>query len=70
MREKEIKTEVILQYRGCETEMETIKERIKKNIQSKNIGGEITSLEIYVKPEDFTVYYVVNDTIDGRVPLF
>jgi len=67
---EKIETEIMLQYRGCEVDMETVMDRIWKNIQSKHISGEITSMDVYIKPEDSTVYYVVNNTISGRAPLF
>ena len=30
----------------------------------------IENMQIYVKPEDFTAYYVINDGVVGKVNLF
>lgn len=32
-------------------------------------GGEIKSLELYVKPEDSAVYYVINGSENGKIDL-
>ncbi|MBO5474003.1 MAG: hypothetical protein J6A08_09490 [Lachnospiraceae bacterium] len=69
----EVKTqqEVILQYREYEVNMETVTERVKAHYVAKgNAEDSIESLQIYVKPEEFTAYYVINDGFCGKVNLF
>ena len=63
--------EVILQYRGYEVDMEVVTERVKAHYYSKGYKkGSINNLQIYMKPEEFTAYYVINDGVVGKVNLF
>lgn len=65
-------TEVLLQYRGYEMNMEDVTNRVKGHYMSKGFTEDsIESMQIYVKPEDFTAYYVINDgVVVGKVNLF
>lgn len=65
------KAEVILQYRQLECNMETVMQRIYEQYERKgNDLAGIEKLQVYVKPEDFAAYFVINDSYDGKVPLF
>ncbi len=71
MRKKEIASEVILQYREYEANLAEVTERVKSHYIAKgNTEESIESIQIYIKPEDFTAYYVINDGIVGKVSLF
>ena len=68
---KEIDTEVILQYREYEVNMDDVTERVKAHYFAKGYKEDsIENIQIYVKPEDFTAYYVINDGVVGKVNLF
>ena len=68
---KEIDTEVILQYREYEVNMDDVTERGKAHYFAKGYKEDsIENMQIYVKPEDFTAYYVINDGVVGKVNLF
>ena len=68
---KEIDTEVILQYRQYEVNMDDVTERVKAHYIAKGFKEDsIENMQIYVKPEDFTAYYVINDGVVGKVNLF
>lgn len=68
---QEIETEVILQYREYEVNMDDVTARVKAHYLAKGHKEEsIESMQIYVKPEDFTAYYVINDGVVGKVNLF
>ncbi len=68
---KEIDTEVILQYREYEVNMDDVTERVKAHYVAKGFKADsIENMQIYVKPEDFTAYYVINDGVVGKVSLF
>lgn len=68
---KDATPEVVLQYRGYEVDMDAVTERVKAHYYSKGYKkGSITNLQIYMKPEDFTAYYVINDGVVGKVNLF
>lgn len=67
----EINTEVILQYRDYEVDMDVVTERVKAHYLAKGYKAEsLENIQIYVKPEDFTAYYVINDSVVGKVNLF
>lgn len=67
----EVSTEVILQYREYEVNMDDVTERVKAHYVAKgNKPDSIENMQIYVKPEDFTAYYVINDGVVGKVNLF
>lgn len=69
--EKEIATEVILQYREYEVNMDDVTKRVKAHYTAKGHREDsIENMQIYVKPEDFTAYYVINDGVVGKVNLF
>ncbi|MDE7247648.1 MAG: hypothetical protein K2N43_07150 [Lachnospiraceae bacterium] len=68
---QKIETEVILQYREYEANLEDVTERVKAHYLSKGYKEDsIENMQIYVKPEDFTAYYVINDGVVGKVNLF
>ena len=58
----------ILQYGGGEYEIERIKEAVAADSNGKIIG-KIKSLDIYVKPEEHAVYYVINGKDSFRIDL-
>ncbi len=66
-----VEPEVFLQYREYEVTMEAVTERVKAHYYAKGYKeGTIEDIQIYVKPEDFTAYYVINDGVVGKVNLF
>lgn len=68
---KEAVPEIFLQYREYEVTMETVTERVKSHYYAKGYAKDsIEDMQIYVKPEDFTAYYVINDGVVGKVNLF
>ncbi|MDE6739699.1 MAG: hypothetical protein K2K07_11455 [Lachnospiraceae bacterium] len=63
--------EVFLQYREYEVTMAEVTERVQSHYCAKGHQKDsIESMQIYVKPEDFTAYYVINDGVVGKVSLF
>lgn len=69
--EKKLQKEVVLQYMEMESRLDDIEKRIYDNYQQQ--GGDpaaVEKLQIYIKPQDFAVYYVINDTHFGKVAIF
>lgn len=63
--------EMILQFGGREIKEKDLYERICK-IWTEGYGkkaDELKSLKVYVKPEEFTAYYVINDDVTGSIDL-
>ncbi|MDE7130967.1 MAG: hypothetical protein K2O65_04095 [Lachnospiraceae bacterium] len=68
---KDAVPEVFLQYREYEVTMEEVTERVKSHYYAKGHQKDsIVDMQIYIKPEDFTAYYVINDGVVGKVNLF
>jgi hypothetical protein len=64
---KEAEQEMILQFGGREIKEKDLYERIQQ-IWIEGYGKkaeELKSLKVYVKPEEFTAYYVINDDVTG-----
>ena len=65
---KEIKTTLIVEYCGKQVEDKAMIAAVKKDwTKAGHKVGEIKSMELYVKPEDDAVYYVINTTETGKV---
>ncbi len=62
------KKKVVIQYGGIERKESEILERIREDIEKKGVSdADITEVDIYIKPEDRSVYYVVNEDVNGSV---
>lgn len=65
---KEIKTEVVLQYGEKEVNTKDMVAAVKKEwTKAKHKVSDIKSMELYVKPEDYAVYYVINGDTTGKI---
>lgn len=72
-KEKEVaKTEFVLQFNGAEVSLADLEERVKaKFVAEGHRAGCIRNLNIYVKPEEYKAYYVINDgKFSGQVEFF
>lgn len=70
-RQRAMIKEVYIQYRELEGRMDQIEQRIYDQFcQQGHQMSEIKKLQIYVKPQDFTAYYMINDSIAGKVGIF
>ena len=65
---KEIKTEIVLQYGEKEVNTKDMIASVKKEwTKQKHKISEIKNIELYVKPEDYAVYYVINGEHTGKI---
>lgn len=66
-----VKPEIIVQYQNREVDTAAIEERVKDQFVAEgHKAGFIRKLSIYIKPEEYSAYYVINDKFSGRVALF
>jgi len=67
---KEMKVSAILEYQGRQIEEKTMIAAVK-DVWTKagNKVGDIKKLELYIKPEENSVYYVINGIDTGQVVL-
>ena len=69
--EAKAETAVILQYGGREFDTAELTERVK-NIWTGELGkkaADLKDVKLYVKPEEYTAYYVINGDITGSFDL-
>lgn len=60
-----------LQYREQETDMKDIARRVTEDyVRRGNDAARIELIQVYLKPTDFTAYYVINNSYEGKIPLF
>ena len=71
-KEKEAaKTDIVLQYQSVETSLVSLEDKVKAQFVAEgHRAGCIRTLNIYVKPEEYKAYYVINDKFSGSVDLF
>lgn len=62
------KKNITIQFQGMERSEENIMSRIKKDAASKGIqDNEIEIIDIYIKPEEHAVFYVINKETNGQI---
>lgn len=65
---KDMKVSTFVEYYGKQVDQKDIIASVKKVWTKKgNKIGDIKTLELYVKPEEAAVYYVINGTEGGAV---
>lgn len=67
---KEIKVSTTIQYYGNEVAEKDIVANVKKAWRGPGRKvADIKTMELYIKPEDYSVYYVINGVDTGSIPL-
>lgn len=64
-----LKPELILQYQDHEADMTVLVEAAKADFHKTKKRTLVTSLKLYIKPEEQMAYYVINENYTGNVPL-
>lgn len=68
---EELKPEVFIQYQGKEAIVADAIEKAKAEfVANGHRVSSIKSLQVYLKPEEYAAYYVINQKFAGRVDLF
>ena len=68
---EELKPEVFIQYQGNETIVAEVIEKAKEQFVAEgHRASSVKSLQVYLKPEEFAAYYVINQKFAGKVDLF
>jgi len=59
---------IVMQYASTERNLDDILKCIKEDAIAKGVkDSDFESVDIYVKPEEHKVFYVVNKTINGSI---
>ena len=67
-RAKAVESNVVLQFDFGEFATADIVEQCKKSYEAENTA-KVKKIDVYVKPADKKVYYVVNDKVAGDIDL-
>lgn len=62
-----LKPTVVVQFQGTEVDLDTLVEAAKADFRQAKKRTPIIDLKLYVKPEERTAYYVVNEKHNGSV---
>lgn len=62
-----LKPTVIVQFQGTDVDVSTLVDAAKAAFRQEKKRTPITDLKLYVKPEERTAYYVVNEKHSGSV---
>ena len=62
-----LKPTFIVQFQGSEVDLDTLVEASKADFRQTKKRTPITSLKLYVKPEEHMAYYVINEKYNGSV---
>ena len=62
-----LKPEFIVQYQGTDVDLTALAEAAKADFRQTKKRTLITDLKLYVKPEEHTVYYVINGDQTGSI---
>ena len=66
-----VETVITVQFQGNEVAISSVEEKVKAQFVAEgHKASSIKSLNIYVKPEEHSAYYVINGDVTGRVDLF
>lgn len=64
-----LKPAIVLQYQGGETDVAALVEAAKAEFHSTKKRTLVTSLKLYLKPEEGAAYYVINEGYNGKIAL-
>ena len=64
-------TVITVQFQGNEVAISSVEDKVKAQFVAEgHKASSIKTLTIYVKPEEYSAYYVINGDVTGRVDLF
>lgn len=62
------KKNIVIQFQGRERSQENILQQVRREAISQGIPDEeIEWVDIYIKPEEQAVYYVINGDLEGKI---
>ncbi len=62
------KKNITIQYQGRERSEENLLQLIKRDALSKGVpDDEIAQVDVYIKPEEQQVFYVINKEVSGQI---
>lgn len=63
-----MKTSIFVEYQGKQVEDKAMIAAVKKVwTEAGHKVGDMKTVELYIKPEEASIYYVINETETGKV---
>ena len=62
-----LKPEYFIQYQGSEIDIDALAEAAKADFRTTKKRTLVTGLKLYIKPEESTAYYVINEKYEGKI---
>ena len=62
-----MRPEVYVQFQGGEISIDALIDAAKDDFHQTKKRTRVTALKLYVKPEEYTAYYVVNGSHEGKI---
>ncbi len=56
-----------MQYGGRDVDVKALVQAAKDDFKSKHKRTLLTELNLYLKPEESTLYYVANGSVEGKI---
>ncbi len=62
------KMNFVIQYQGRERNQENLMQLIRRDALAQGMKDEeIEAVDVYIKPEEQSVYYVINQQVEGKI---
>ncbi|MGN1188578.1 MAG: DUF6465 family protein [Lachnospiraceae bacterium] len=66
--EEKSEVNVVVEFNGTQRKVDEIVDKIKAEwVEAGHRVSTIKSLDVYIKPQDYTAYYVINGKVQGKV---
>jgi len=63
-----MKPAVLIQYQNTEINVDALVEAAKDDFKGdRKRAPRVTSMRLYIKPEEYTAYYVINEEAEGKI---
>lgn len=66
--EKHLRPNIVLQFQGGDIKMEDLVSAAISEFKAAHSRIPVVTLDVYVKPEEHTAYYVANGDFTGKIP--
>lgn len=68
VKEEKSEVNVVVEFNGTQRKVDEIVDKIKAEwVEAGHRVSTIKSLDVYIKPQDYTAYYVINGKVQGKV---
>lgn len=62
-----MRPEVYVQFQGGEISLDALVDAAKDDFHQSKKRTRVTAMKLYVKPEEYTAYYVINGDQEGKI---